>query len=133
MARTTPNAVNNILETNIGDTDLTPFIETANLIVTEHLTAAAITPALSAARLELIERWLAAHFVRVREERVTEMSAAGTRTKYEGQDGMGLRATKYGQQAIALDPTGILSGLSGDADSQVRKRFQARANSPESA
>ena len=64
MARTTPSAVQDVLGGDYdGTTTVTPFIDAANAVVSRVYTCAAnkgIT--LSTVELELIERWLAAHF-----------------------------------------------------------------------
>lgn len=64
--------------------------------------------------LRQIELNLAAHFVAVADPRVIEESYAGARFKYETGhmgDQTGLRATRYGRAAIALDITGALADL----------------------
>lgn len=105
--RVTVDQVNNIIDTG---RDLTTFIETANLIVTEDL----VGKGLSDARLTQIELYLTAHLVTLTEERggltrtrtgdATDGYAAPTRT------GKGLELTRYGQMVMTLDTTGILRG-----------------------
>jgi hypothetical protein len=90
--------------------DTTPFIATADLIVTEDLANAG----LSQARLTQIELYLAAHFVCITEERggVAAEKLGDASERYNapatGKDIGGLATTRYGQQALALDTSGIL-------------------------
>lgn len=110
MPRTSSTAVQGIIEVD-EDADLTPFIETANALVTEVCVPAGY----DAARLELIERWLAAHFYAVLAPRaiVEQVGSAGggVREQYESKVDLGLSITRYGQQAMMLDTTGGLAAL----------------------
>lgn len=118
MSRTNANAVKNLLRagsTNSdydGTTDLGQFIDTANVIVTRVNTCASdkdIT--LSSTELELIERWLAAHYY-VMSDQVRESKRTGdAESKYQGKTGKNLEASKYGQTAMDLDPSGCLASL----------------------
>ncbi len=105
--RSTEGAVKLILETNLAEPAITPFLETANLLVTEEL--APEGP--SDERLELIERYLAAHFTCLMDPRVQKEQVGDQRNEFEGKTGEGLRSTRYGTQAITIDPTGILGEL----------------------
>ena len=92
-----------------GDVDviLAPFIEVANSLVDELCTGGDLTDA----RLELIERWLAAHFYTLQSEaRLTLSETAGAVTEtFFGKTGFVLFLTPYGQQALFLDTTGGLA------------------------
>lgn len=68
--RTTDAAVRAIIETQ-ASIDTAPFIEVASALVDE------IEPdsSYNATRLELIERWLAAHFYAIRDNRVASEGA----------------------------------------------------------
>jgi hypothetical protein len=90
---------------------VTPYLADANIIVTEELG----TSSLTADRLKLIEKFLAAHFYilakeggGITHERVGESeqryAAAGLRE--------GFSSTRWGQQATVLDTTGALRRLS---------------------
>ena len=88
--------------------DIQPFIVVASLFVDTHLASVGH----SAAMLTEIERWLAAHFLCVQYPRFTEMGSAGERLRFEGgASGEGLKSTRYGQQALALDTSGTLAQL----------------------
>lgn len=94
-------------------TSLWVFIQSASVLVDELLA----DKGLSDDRLTEIERWLAAHFVAMRNDssRVTEVQVGESRERYgEYQRGVlaeGLKMTRYGQQAMVLDTTGTLSSL----------------------
>lgn len=92
-----------------GD-DLTPFMETAAALV-DDLVAYGAEDEISvpAARAELVERWLSAHFYVMSRQVEASKSLDGTSSTFQGQTGKNLEASKYGQTAIDLDPTGFLS------------------------
>lgn len=107
MARTTVEEVKNIAEFNtVTDSELHGFIQDANIIIDDRLKGNA-----SDAKLTLIEKYLAAHLASIMEQRVEESEVGDTAFVYEGETGMGLEATKYGQQAKFLDPTNRLAAL----------------------
>ena len=56
--------------------------------------------------LELIERYLAAHFYCVTARRPVEQYVGQARNRYEDNVGLGLDATWYGQQAKLFDSLG---------------------------
>ncbi len=113
-ARVTQAEVEEIVEID-SSISITPFITVATLIVDEEL----VGRGLSDARLKEIERYLAAHFYCVRDPRVTSESA-GVSASYEGSAGQNLSRTRYGQQAILLDTTGILASMNA---AQTRRAF----------
>lgn len=113
MARTTSSAVEQVL---LGDyasdssPSLTPFIEAASAVVDRVETCSDDKEiALSDAELELIERWLAAHFYAMTDQPYAETETLTSRAKFQGQTGMGLDASKYGQMAKVLDYSGCLA------------------------
>lgn len=91
------------------DRDTTPFIDTADLIVSEQLSGKGLTDA----RLKQIELYLAAHFAAITEERgaLKSTKMGDSSDTYDNQAGFGLKLTRYGQQAISLDTSGTLSAL----------------------
>mgnify|MGYP007061974533 CR=1 FL=1 len=118
MARTTRSNVGEIIELDASvipnDAAMLPFITVANELVTELCTGSkGPTPVYSAARLELIERWLAAHFYTNRDPRAASESA-GVSVSYQSQVGLGLDTSHYGQTAMRLDTNGGLAGLNED-------------------
>ena len=103
MANTTPANVKKIIEidSSFSDADITACgIDAANLVVSEQLET--LTPSPSAAALELIERWLSAHFWAVYQQ------VAAQEMKQYRLD-RGLETTMWGTQAMALDSTGTLA------------------------
>lgn len=105
--RVTDAEVREIIEVDAGLT-LTPFITIASLLVDTHLASEISSTDL----LKEIERWLAAHFVSVRDPRVVSESIdTVSRTFESGRMGEGLAGTRYGQQALTLDSSGALQRL----------------------
>ena len=89
-----------------SEQSVAPFIDTATLMVDELLAGRGH----SDARLKQIELYLAAHYAllaleggNVKSEKLGEAT-----TTYAGVFTEGLRLTRYGQQALALDTFGIL-------------------------
>lgn len=106
MARTTEAAVGKLIELS-PSVDITPFIETANVLVTDCCGAAGYT----ADRLELIERWLTCHFYQIREQQVESEKAGSVSQKFRGKVDLLLNLTHYGQQAMVMDSKGGLAKL----------------------
>lgn len=119
MARTTSAAVILLLSPGrdyhtITAPDLTPFIDTAAAVVDDVLECAEEKEIdISAARAELIERWLAAHFYKSSDQAYASKSTADASASYQGQTAMYLEGTKYGQTAVTLDPSGCLAAIAG--------------------
>jgi len=95
-----------IIEVDSEISDLTPFINTAHELVLELCSDSGY----SQNRLDMIECWLAAHFYAIRDPRA-QSESAGVSASYQGQTGMYLSSTSYGQQAIMLDTSGSLAAL----------------------
>lgn len=120
MPRTTSGAVQGLLMDDYGRRadltlpDMSPYIETASAFVDDVVACAARkSPPLSigAARLELIERWLAAHCYASVDQPYTSKSQGGASASFQGQTGFYLEGTKYGQMASRLDSTGCLEAI----------------------
>lgn len=92
--------------------DTTNFIDTANVIINEHL-ASVIS---SVELLTKIELYLAAHFVTLTFERggLVRSAALDASETYANVFKSGFRSTRYGQQALALDYTSTLQAVSRD-------------------
>lgn len=118
MSRTTATAVRGIakIKRSIEDSDLDPFIEAANAIVTKVCLDSDYTDP----ELELIERWLSAHFYHVFDPRRNQERADVVSAFYEGKSGMGFDFTRYGQMAKRLDTAGNLAIL--DANCAAGRR-----------
>ena len=109
--RTTAEAVALIIEVEADDS-LTSFIEVANNIVTKHC----IDDDLTATDLELIERWLSAHFYAIMRARNTrEQASDGIGESFQSKVDLGFDVTHYGQMAMRVDWSGALSALNEQA------------------
>lgn len=119
MPRTTAAKVQGVLQGDYdaeGAPSLTPFIETATSLTDEVATkAAAKGVSLGSARLELIERWLAAHFYAVSDQPFASNVTKGAEAVYQGKTGMGLESRFYGQHAMLLDTSGVLRAMNSPA------------------
>ncbi len=106
--RTTAAAVRAIGGFSSG-INLEGFIETAHLIVDR---VAACNSSLTDTELEMIERWLAAHYTAIIYPVVNSKSVMGASESYgRGSVGTGLEATPFGIQAMRLDPSGCLERI----------------------
>ncbi len=120
--RITDADVKAILNYDPSITDLTPFIAAADELVTELCQNAWQGPNYTEERLEIIETWLAAHFVSIRDPRyVSEsMGAASVSTGMTLAQNLGL--TSYGQQALLLDTNGGLAWIDKHKSQGKRSR-----------
>jgi hypothetical protein len=80
--------------------------------------AASRSVTLSSTLLELIERWLAAHFYAQSDQLYQSKNTGGAGASFQGQTAMGLSNTSYGQQAKMLDISGCLAAF--DKGTQAR-------------
>ena len=108
--RTSSASVQGILNEYDSNISLTPFIDTATVVV-DRVEALDTAGVLSSATLELIERWLAAHFYACTDQLPAAEGAGKSQTTWQGKTAMGLDFTQYGQMAKRLDFTGMLSSL----------------------
>ena len=102
MPRISDPEVKAIIETD--ETDLSPYIAAASAVVDKHL----VNHGASDDALREVERWLAAHFLAAKEQQAAQESYGNSSATYQGQTGMGLDGTQYGQRAKLIDPTGRL-------------------------
>ena len=119
MARTTVDQVEAIVDIDSG-ISLAPFIEIANAIVTEKCATATDADGNlvhDATRLELIERWLSAHFYHIRDNRPNIDKADVVSRAYRSKVDLGFNVTHYGQQAMLIDTSGALSRLNQQSQS----------------
>lgn len=107
-ARVDADQVSDVISTSLTEGQVNAMINTAHLVVEQHLT----TQGLSADLLTQIELWLSAHFVCIRDPRKKQVKVDEVSVTFQGEVGMGLQGTMYGQQALALDPTGSLASTS---------------------
>ena len=108
MAHATELDVKSIIDTVLDADEIAPFLQTAANVVAAQLAG----EELSEDQLRDIEMWLGAHFVAIRDPRVTEETYGDATDKFEAaKAGSGFASTRYGQTAIALDPTGKLAAV----------------------
>lgn len=112
MARVTATEVATIFDTDLDTSSGGPlevWIEIATDIVDDIQAKDGSIPD---SRLKNIERLVAAHLASSQDQRIDSASRETASVTYQGDTGsMNLRGTKYGQNAIQLDPTGTLSTL----------------------
>ena len=109
-ARVTAEAVKEIIRTSLSnDVILTSQINTANIFVDEYLESSGLSDAM----LTQVELYLAAHFVALTDEGagLTRDKLGDADQSYANVYGQGLKSTRYGQTAMALDTTGVLANL----------------------
>lgn len=98
-ARTNATDLTDILETSIPELELNAFINAASFTVDEIAEAEPDTPE---ARLAEIEKWLAAHLTTTRPDQPASEEQESYSVEY-------LRETSYGETAMSLDPSNVLS------------------------
>ncbi len=108
MARTTPDEVREIYDTDKTDEQIEVWINIASEIVTDNLSDCGYTDA----QLEEIERQLTAHLMTdtytptKKSEKLGEASVT-----YAASFGSGLTSTSYGKTLRILDTCGVLGSL----------------------
>lgn len=119
--RTTAENIKEIIDVDeVNITDISIFITVANELVTECCTGD--DQGYSTTRLELIERYLAAHLYTNRDPQSENERAGSVSVRYQGKTGLGFEASLYGQTAMRLDTSGGLAALN--------KRMKEGAVSP---
>lgn len=115
MTKPTINEVEQIVDTDLTDTQVQAFIDAANLLVDDVFDGE-----LSAGLLTELQKWLAAHLLSSRDQRVAKEAINDVSVTYQGQYGLGLDSTSYGQKAKTLDTTGKLASLGkGESDINI--------------
>lgn len=113
MAYTTYEAVSKIVAIKESiTTDAAPFIETAHYLVTKLCQPATDEDGNlyhNATSLELVERWLSAHFYSIRDVRADTEKADVVQRKVQYKVDLNLNQTQYGQQAMLIDISGELA------------------------
>lgn len=114
MPRTTALLVGKIVRLN-PKLDIDTAIEAANSLVTSACAGAladdGVTLFYDDARLELIERYLSAHFYCINDPRTFRQRAGQVSVSTQYKVDLGLNVTHYGQQAMILDSKGGLAAL----------------------
>jgi len=110
MARVTALEVKDILDTDLSDSVVEAFINDASNLIDELFED---ETGVSDELLASIEKWVAAHFVAIRDQRPKSEKVGDASITYHGTSGKGLEFTPYGQQALLLDTTGRLKSIGG--------------------
>lgn len=113
-SRTSAERVKEIVTTSISDEVVASnMLFTANNLVTTHL----LNEGYSSDTLEQIEMYLAAHLVALSEEKggLIRTQFGDAEEWYSDQYDTGLRMTRFGQTALALDSSGVLANISAAA------------------
>ena len=100
--------VRDVLERTSTEAEIKPFVKTAEIVVDNYLLGEDIGDGL----LSEIGVWLAAHFATVKYRRSGQESTGDVQVRYYAKIGFGFESTEYGQQAVLLDPSGVLEDLS---------------------
>jgi len=106
--RTTSALVEGIIE-NSENITLTPFIDAANMLVTQA--CAGLADDYTSAELIKIETWLAAHVFTIRDMRAEAEKAGPVSEKKQSKVDLGFDTSHYGQMAMRLDYHGGLARL----------------------
>lgn len=115
VVRTTAQRVRDILMLDydcVRNPSLTGYIATASILVTRALECALRKGyTISEEEAELWERWLAAHAYAMSDQPYRARATLRASGQFQGETKMRLEATKYGQMALTLDPSGCLDNL----------------------
>lgn len=117
MPRTTEALVSGIIQVQEG-VDLTPFIASANMLVTDVCGDSDY----SDDKLELIERWLSAHFYAIYDAQLSRAKAGSVSVGFQHKINYGLALTHWGQTALSLDTDGNLAAQ--ENTNQVARRIR---------
>ena len=123
--RTTETAVKTILGTQYDSLrvpEVYPYMEAAGVMIDrmiECATERGITH--STAELEIIERWLSAHFYGQMDQMFSSKSTEGASASFQGQWAKYLDNTRYGQMAMKLDKSGCLELIGADTGETGRR------------
>lgn len=111
MTRASPSDIKDIAELpELSDSQIQTFIDDANAIINArvkgHVDKNLLQPA---------EEWLAAHLAVMNpKERSTRTESVGqSEMSFEGQYGLGLEHTRYGQQLLMMVPENLIKSAKG--------------------
>lgn len=108
--------INQQVQVLVGDSslDASSFIETATIFVDANL----LDQGLTTDQLAQIELYLAGHFAMVTatEGPLAAQTLGEGSERYHNIYAAGLKATRFGQQAILLDTSGVLANLAARAE-----------------
>lgn len=120
-ARVTDSEVRSVAGEN-STVDPSLAIRTANNMVDVHLGSSS----LSVDTLRDIELYLAAHFLSLstRDGPLAAASLGDSTERYHNIYAAGLRATRFGAQAILMDTTGKLAQIADQAENPGKKKAE---------
>lgn len=104
-SRVRPESVRTIFFTEMDENELRTWIQVAHRVVEDRLAGEDIPNE----TLTEIERQLSAHFATINDPEGGDVALGGTSVEDATERGMHLDATRYGQAAKTLDPTGTLA------------------------
>lgn len=114
--RTDASAVLSAIETDLTTPQIEAFIDDASVWVDANL----LGDSLSATVLEKIEKYLACHFITLRDPRLKSATAGDVAEVYVRE----LYVTEYLKAAMALDPTGKIADAFGDRSKKFRMTYR---------
>lgn len=103
------------IDASILETDLVIYITPANFLVNRVQTEGGQT---DATKLKELERWLAAHFMAIRDMRSNMEKADVVSQSFQFRLGLNFNVTMFGQTALVMDETGILARLQAQAEGE---------------
>lgn len=95
-----------------NEPSLEPFIEAASLL-TDAVEACAINKdrALSSSQLTAIEKWLAAFYYCLSDQKEKMVRTGNASSTFQGETKLDLESNNYGKGALLLDTSGCLSAI----------------------
>lgn len=119
--RTTTVAIQEQLGRNYdGKTSLTPFLKTANVVVNAVVTCANSKGlSLLDEQLERIECLLGCHYYQRADPGFSSKNTGKSGASFQGQTGMMLQSTMYGQDALGMDTSGCLGSFNNGGRVQM--------------
>ena len=123
MARTTAKTVEEVLLREydvVNKPSLNIYIRMGNALTSRMVTFGTQKGVTyTSEELILIESLLSAHFYQSADPGYTEKESHKSRGVHTGQFGMGLRKTRFGQDAITMDPHQVLDALDRGAVASI--------------
>ena len=115
MALNTTTAVLEIMDlgSSVTGSDIDPFLDLAALIVSEQITPLGTV---TVDRATEIEKWLTAHFVSIKYMQSDMERAGAVSQSFQYRVDLNFNQTRYGQQALAIDTTGVLASMQKKAE-----------------
>jgi len=111
VMRATTKDVKDIIDFDTSIENLSPFIAAANQLVTELCANATPPTGYDDIRLKIIEIWLSAHFIAIRDPRYMSERIGGASADLQSKVGLNLGLTPYGQQVMLLDTAGGIARI----------------------